>query len=219
MPLLLGIWMLGVWAALAWAAAIDFPPTRLTIYNYAGTQLIGHSVYRLKTVAGKKIVFGENRYLDGQYDIEHDEIVPGVRGGAPRLLTFEHDYFAADGSRQITDKADFQTGAGSCTQYHDGIASVHEKHFSFPSDTYAGAAVMIPLQDDLRRGVKGPIEFHDFNCVPGPSVFTVRAFVQPAGPWRFHPGQLARVVIKPYFGWWNFAVEMFLPQFDVWFNP
>jgi hypothetical protein len=197
---------------------IDFPPTQLTIYNKSGTEMIGHSIYRLDTADGHKVVFGENRYLDGQYDIERDEIETS-QDGRPRLLTFEHTFFAADGSRKEADSANFRAGWGQCVSYKNGTPSVTRKHFDFPPDTYAGAAVMIPLQGDLRRGVTSHIEFHDFNCAPGPGIFKVRALVQPPHTWRFYPGKLVSVRIKPEFGWWDFAISMFVPEVDLWFDP
>ncbi|MGH7932938.1 MAG: hypothetical protein ACREQN_07180, partial [Candidatus Binataceae bacterium] len=181
-------------------ASLDFPPTKLTIYNSEGTETIGHALYSLETVGGKAFVHGENRYLDGEYDIENDEIDVKPSGGLQRLLTFRHEYFAPNGSLQIVDVADFRAKTGSCTVFEGNVPVVNKKTFDFPRDTYAGAAVLIPLQYFLRRGVTEGISFHDFNCVPEPKVFKVRAKAAPLAAWDPYPGRVVKVRVKPDFG-------------------
>lgn len=207
---------------LCWSASapLDFPPTKLTIYDSDGTEKIGHALYQLETVGGKQFVRGENRYLNGEYDIERDEIeVRPSSGGLQRLLTFRHEFFDADGTPQILDVADFRAGTGECTIFEGKIPVVNKKTFEYPRDTYAGAAVLIPLQNALRRGVTKEISFHDFNCVPGPEVFKVRAVPALPQSWDYYPGRTVKVRVTPNFGWITFMLLPFVPDIDAWFDP
>lgn len=207
-------------AALADAAAFDFPPSDFKILNAAGTQVIGHGHYEIvPTNAGHATALGENRFNDGEYDIERDDLE--LRGGnqIPRMLTFEHTFFNADGTLQRVNKANFQTGLASCTEYENGHPRAQSAHLQFPADTFAGAAIVLPLQDKLRQGASTEIVLHDFNCIPEPEILKVAAYAQAPSKWVHFPGEIVQVDVKPDFGWLNPILSIFLPEIRAWFSP
>jgi hypothetical protein len=88
-----------------------------------------------------------------------------------------------------------------------------------PSDVYAGAAMMLPLQKSLRDGDLSSIVMHDFACMPGPRVIKVEAYAQPPTSWDLYPGKLVRTTIRPDFGWLDYLIAPFVPEMHAWFNP
>jgi hypothetical protein len=211
-----------VWlgAAMADAGPFDLPPSDFDIIDAAGTQVIGHGHYEV-TPDGPShaIALGEDRFNDGEYDIERDKLE--MRGDVqlPRMVTFEHTYFSAKGTLQRVNKADFRTGLASCIQYKNGQPAVLSTVLQFPPDTFAGAAIILPLKGYLLRGRKDGIILYDFNCVPGPKIFKVEARTQPPSTWVHFPGELVQVDIKPDFGWLNLVIAPFVPEIRVWFSP
>ena len=207
-------------AGLAHAGAFDFPPSDFKILNAASTQLIGHGHYEIVPAnAGHATAIGEHRFNDGEYDIERDDLELRGDDQIPRMVTFEHTFFNANGALQRVNKANFQTGLASCTRYDDGRPRVQSAHLQFPPDTFAGAAIVLPLQDELRQGASTEIVLHDFNCIPGPKILKVKAYAQPASKWAHFPGEVVRVDVKPDFGWLNLILSMFVPEIRAWFSP
>jgi len=142
--------------------------------NGDGSKLVGYSHYSLKPNGGNSyLLYEEDHFLDGRHDIEHDQIEALGPGRPATVITYEHDYFDADGSPERVAKANFRTGEASCTAYENGRPRVSSSRLDFPFDTYAGSTVLIPLDYSLRRGSKGPISMHNFNCVPGPEILSI----------------------------------------------
>jgi len=207
-------------AAIADAGPFDFPPSDFNIMDADGTQVIGHGHYEV-TPDGNEYatVFGEDRFNDGEYDVERDKLELRGDDQVPRMVTFEHTFFNANGTLQRANKANFQTGRASCIQYENGQPVVHSTVLQFPPDTFAGAAIVIPLKGDLLRGKNNGIVLHDFNCMPGPKILKVKADPQPPSEWAHFPGEVVRVDIKPDFGWLNFVAALFVPEIHAWFSP
>jgi hypothetical protein len=202
------------------AAGFDFPPADFNILSANGSRVIGHGHYEVTTDGvGFAIAYGEDRYVDGEYDVERDRLQIGRGNQVPRMVTFEHTFFRADGSIQRLGKADFHTGHASCVQYDNGKATVKSATLSFPPDTYSGAVIAIPLQHYLAAAARGPITLHAFNCIPGPAIVEVQAYAEPPSTWSHYPGRVVDVDIKPNFGWINGLVSRFVPDIHVWFKP
>jgi hypothetical protein len=207
-------------ATMAYASPFDFPPADFNIMDADGTQVIGHGHYEVTPDGnGYETAFGEDRFNDGEYDIERDKLELHGDHQVPRMITFEHTFFNANGTLQRVNRADFQTGPSSCIQYENGQAVVHSTVLQFPPDTFAGAAIVILLKGYLLQGKKNGIVLHDFNCIPGPEILKVKANPQPPSQWTHFPGEVVRVDIKPDFGWLNFVAALFLPEIHAWFSP
>lgn len=215
-------WVFGLWlsAAIAYASTVEFPPSDFKIMDADGTQVIGHGHYEVSRGSnGYATAFGEDHFNNGEYDIERDKLELRSDDQVPRMVTFEHTFFKADGTLQRVNKADFQTGPASCTQYENGQPVVHSTVLQFPPDTFAGSAIVIPLKVDLLRGGRNEIVLHDFNCIPEPEILKVKANPQAPSGWAYFPGEVVRVDIKPDFGWLNFVAALFVPEIHAWFSP
>jgi len=166
--------------------------------------VIGHAHYEV-TPDGNDYAtaFGEDRFHDGEYDVERDKLEMR-HDQIPRMVTFEHTFFNANGTLQRVSKADLETGVAACIQYENGQPVVRRTVLQFPPDTFAGAAIVIPLKGYLSPGHKDAIVLHDFNCIPGPEILKVKAYPQPPSEWSQFRGEVVRVDIKPDFGWLNF---------------
>jgi len=71
-----------VWPRLPLAAdLLDFPASsRFDIFDGDGAKVVGYASYDFRPVGpGSYVLHGENRFFDGQYDVEEDE----VRRGGP----------------------------------------------------------------------------------------------------------------------------------------
>jgi hypothetical protein len=214
--LLIGL-LLGV--TLAYAGPFDFPPSDFNILDADGTQVIGHAHYEV-TPDGNDYAtaFGEDRFNNGEYDVERDKLEMR-HDQIPRMVTFEHTFFNANGTLQRVSKADLETGVAACIQYENGQPVVRRTVLQFPPDTFAGAAIVIPLKGYLSPGHKDAVVLHDFNCIPGPEILKVKAYPQPPSEWSQFRGEVVRVDIKPDFGWLNFIAAPFVPEIRAWFSP
>jgi hypothetical protein len=201
--------------------SLHFPASsRFDIFDGDGSKLVGHARYDFRAVGpGSYVLYGENRFLDGQYDIEEDEVTQGRPDELAVPVMYRHDYFGADGSLQRVAQADFTTGNASCVVDADGHPQVNGARLEFPPDTYAGSTVLIPLTRGLREGFDRPIRFHDFNCAPGPRIVSIEAYPPSVTRWSQYPGDLIQVRLKPDFGWLGILIGPFVPKMDAWFEP
>jgi hypothetical protein len=202
------------------AGDLDFPPTDYTVRSVDGVHVIGHAHFAVTTSAdGLTTVRGEYRFLDGEYDNDEATVRASGDGSLPRLVHSHHTFFHADGSLDRESQTDVAAGIGRCTIYENGKPQVSTVQLDFPPDSFAGDAVMLPLQRFLRTGGKGKISFHAFNCIPGPKLLKVTGSASPPAPWNYYPGNLTQVDVEPDFGWINVVIEPFLPRFQAWFDP
>lgn len=200
-------------------SAVDSQPQSFKILSADGQQVLGHANYQLQARPDGLVLIGENDYLDGEHDVERDVIKTGVSDDAPRLVSFEHSFFNADGSRKLASSADISTGTAACTTYKDGQARTLRQRLAFAPDTYAGAAAVVVLEHALSRGMSAT-GFHFFDCAPGPTVVAVSADPPAQGrTWRFYPSaRLAQVDVTAQLGWLGSMVEGLIPHRHVWFN-
>ena len=206
------------------AATVPPPPSTsaesmdFLIYNPSGTALLGRAHYVIKQDIRSVTIDGRNSYLDGEYDVEHD-FLKAADGGIPRLITYEHSFFDAQGKPQIVSRADVPAGKASCATYHDGKGKVETAELDFPPETYAGSAVLVPIAEQMRRAATD-LDISVFDCAAGPRLLTLHADLT-RSPWPLlpHHGQLAKADARPVFGWFNVFLKPFVPQIRLWFDP
>jgi len=199
--------------------AFDFPAADLTIFSADGKQVIGHGRYTISRTDDTELLRGENNYLDGDHDVELESLKLGAGAQAPTLLSYEHSFFGPDQTRQRVASLDARNGSASCKVYVSGRLEDRRAILDVPADTYAGATQMMFVVIRLRQGTD-MIEFHSFNCAPGPRILAVQALVQASRvKWAMHSGQLAQLEIRPNFGWFNFLLAPFTQEIRAWVDP
>jgi hypothetical protein len=208
------------WVRAAVAATLNFPPSDFDILDADGGQLIGHGHYAIAEAGHDLTLRGENRYVTGQYDVEEDKLTSTSDDSVPKLRSFRHDFFNADGSPSIAARLDTETGLGVCGKTEAGELALKSAQFKFPDDTYAGASVLIPVQHMVTHDDGEVLKLHVFNCAPTPKLIAVdlKRSSHPQ-PWAPYPGALERVDVKANFGFWTVIVQPFIPKLAAWFDP
>jgi hypothetical protein len=202
------------------AASLDFPPTDFKLLSADGSIVIGRAHFKIAArSSGRALVQGEYQYTAGEYDIDEDWLEMPRAADLPRLLSYRHAFFHANGSLDRVNEADLKSGQASCTIYVNGEAETQKAQLTFPADTYAGPAVALPIRNFIRRGSTESAEFHDFSCAPGPKIYLVKASIERPAQWTLYPGKLVQVDIKPEFGLLDILVAPFLPKIRLWFDP
>jgi len=203
------------------ADALSFPPTSFTILNPDTGIAIGRSRYRVENAGEGATLHGENSYYDDQSDVETAQLRLGAGGELPRLVEFDHTFFNSDGSIQRRAHLDLKSGAATCIDNSGAQKSEQSELLSVPDNTWAGASIVIPIQDLLRardKGLARPI--HAFNCAPGPKIFAISVKIDPANAvWAAYGAEAIRVEVRPDFGWLNVIVAALVPKLHAWFDP
>jgi hypothetical protein len=228
LPLALALGTLAtVPAALSRARAgepLAFEPANFEILSTKTGKLIGHARYTVEQVLGKTFIRGVSRYLDGEHDVEKDQIAVVKDRPVPVLVECRHSFFYADGRLKLESHADIRNGFASCIERSgNGKEWVKSDELEFPADTYAGASLLDRIQGFLRRNGHGRavLRLHDFDCLPSPRVIAVEVQVEPSAKrWARYPAvPLVAVKLQPYFGFFTFLIEPFVPQVTAWFDP
>jgi hypothetical protein len=203
------------------ADPLSFPPTNFTILNPDTGIAIGRGRYRVESTGESATLHGESTYYDDQSDVETAELQLGAGGDPPRLVEFDHTFFNADGSIQRRAHLDLKSGAATCIDNSGARESEQAALLSIPADTWAGASVVIPIQDFLRARDKGLARaIHVFNCAPGPKIFAVSVKIDAANAvWAAYGAEAIRVEVRPDFGWLNVIVAALAPKLHAWFDP
>ncbi|HEY2524958.1 MAG TPA: hypothetical protein VGI29_07860 [Candidatus Binataceae bacterium] len=190
----------------------------LVIYDPSGTTQLGRAHYVVTQRGDMVTIEGRNDFNDGERDVEHDTL-RSEGGDFPRMLTYEHDYFDARGAPQLTASADMVAGKSSCAKYENGKGTIETAVLEYPRDSYAGAGVLVPIANQLRRGATD-LDIHVFDCAAGPRILTLHADLA-REQWRFlpHEGELAKAEAHPVFGWFNVFLKPFVPKIRMWFDP
>jgi hypothetical protein len=194
-------------------------PVDLTLYSPDRKLIIGHARYAIKE-SGKRVeILGETHYQAGERDWERIMLEYQAGNPLPTVTSFQANYFAANGSPQLQEKADFKSGGASCRWSNEIDDSAYEDNLEFEPDTYAGASSIVPLEYALKKG-ESSTRFHVFDCAPKPSIFTVDAkLANGVARWSFYPGDLAQMGLTPDLGWLNIVARPFIPNITVWFDP
>ena len=202
-------------------AVLNFPPSDFEIVSSESGQLVGHGHYAIDQMATSLVLRGENRYLDGEYDTEEEKLTIAAAGERPQLSSFRHDFFNADGSPSVEARLDMRTGLGVCGKAQEGKLEFARKRFEIPADTYAGASVLLPIQELAAEGDRTrTIKLHVFNCAPAPKLIAVDVKLESGQrPWVEYPGELEKIDIKANFGFWTLVVQPFIPKLAAWFDP
>lgn len=200
-------------------AAFDFRALQLKILSPDTRQTIGSTRFMVSNEGSAEVVTGESTYLDGERDSESERLSVASPGSAPKLETYDHSFFNADGTLHMVDTLDTKSGLASCTRYTDGGKKVRKSQLDVPADSFAGASELMIVVANLRHGVH-EITFHAFACVPWPELFTVEASLPNRSEhWPLYPGSLIRLDMRPDLGALNFILAPFMPAMDAWFDP
>jgi hypothetical protein len=203
------------------AGALNFPPSDFDILSAESGELIGHGHYIVDQSATSVMLHGESRYLNGEYDTEEDKLTSAANSRMPRLASFRHDFFNSDGSLLVNARLDLRTGQGVCGKVVAGKIELIEEQLKIPDDTYAGASVLLPIQELVARGDRGrTMKLHVFNCAPAPRLIAIDVKLKPhTETWVEYPGELEQIDIKPNFGFWTLVIQPFIPKLAAWFDP
>jgi hypothetical protein len=202
------------------AEVLNFPPSDFDILSVETGLLIGHAHYSVAQTPGALILNGESRYLTGEYDTEVDHLTV-LDGTIPKLISFRHDFFNADGSPAVRSSLDVATGTAVCGKDLEGNLDLAEEKLKLPDDTYAGASVLLPIQELVARVDRSRIiQLHVFNCAPTPRLIAVDVKLEAgAHAWPEYPGALEKIDIKANFGFWTVVIQPFIPKLAAWFDP
>jgi hypothetical protein len=218
-----------VWIAIAGARApvsiagpdgpFDFTGSQLKILSSDGRQTIGFTRFTVLRNGTTEEIRGETKYLDGERDSEDEQLRIGTTGSAPRLDSYRHDFYNADGTLQMADALDTRSGAASCARNAAGEMKLRKSQLEVPADSFAGASELMMVIGSLRQG-RREVGFHAFACVPGPEIFSVAASLAGGSEhWPLYPGELMRLDLRPDLGALNILIAPFMPKMDAWFNP
>jgi hypothetical protein len=201
--------------------ALSFPPTSFAILNPTTGVAMGRARYRVETTPDGGILRGDNGYFDGQTDVETAHIEVATSDGQPKLTEFDHTFYNPDKSILKRAHVDVKSGAATCVDNSAGQKSEQSEVLTIPDDTWAGASIVIPIQNFLRAGDKGISRpLHAFSCAPTPKIFSISVDIDP-GPavWTTYGAEAIRVQVKPDLGLLNFLVAAFVPKLHAWFDP
>jgi hypothetical protein len=200
------------------ASLLDAGSIEYTIMSRDGRSALGHGRYTIDREKDAIALRGESHYTSGEYDIETELLSPGFPGALPTLEKFDHTFYSAAGTVTRTAHADLTTAYASCT---DASANLEPAQtLDFPSDTWAGASVLIPIQHFLQNGGQGDLQMNVFSCTAKPGIYAVIVSVaSQASGWPWSPSDAVQVDVKPHFGWFDVFIAPWVPKLNAWFDP
>lgn len=197
----------------------DFGGLQFKILSSDGRQTIGYTRFTVLKNNSIEEIKGETRYLDGERDSEDEFLYLAPPTYIPRLDSYEHSFFNADGTLKMVDTLSVKSGVASCMSHMSGRVNVRKSLLDVPADSFAGASGLMMIVGSLRHGNR-EISFHAFACAPGPELFAVEASLpERSERWPLYPGDLFRLDMRPDLGALNLLIAPFLPTMDAWFNP
>ncbi len=201
------------------ADPFELATTNVTILNPDNREVIGHGRYTVTHAKDALLLEGENRYFDGEYDREVQRVEHGADGAPPILISYEHSFFAADGSPQSLDTLDARTGIVACTHYGAGAPDLQQSKVEVPPDTYAGSSQLMLLIGRLRERAQD-LSMHSFICFPGPRIVAIKVTAPSSrAKWPMYPGDLVKLELAPDLGWLGALAAPFIPKAYGWFDP
>lgn len=199
--------------------AFDSGAFELKVLSPDGKDTIGSTRFMVLRDHSTEEIRGETRYLNGEHDNENERLYVGNPGSTPRLDTYQHSFFNADGTLQMVDTLNAKSGLASCASYAAGDIKVRKAKLEVPADSFAGASELMTVVASLRNGIR-EVKFHAFACVPGPKIFSVETSLPDRSEhWSLYPGDLVRLDMRPDLGVLNLLLAPFMPAMDAWFNP
>lgn len=194
-------------------------PVDLTIYSSDGKLVIGHAHFTIKEAAKTVEIVGDTHYQVGERDWERIMLEYQPGNPLPVVTAYQSHFLSANGSPQLSEKADFKSGEASCRWGNEFADSSYDDTLEIQPDTYAGAASIVPLEYALKKG-ESSAHFHVFDCTPKPTIFNVDAKLENGEVrWSYYPGELAKMGLTPDLGWLNLVARPFIPDISVWFDP
>ncbi len=103
-----------------------------------GKATIGYTRFTVLLKDSTEEVKGETRYVDGERDSEDELLDVAAPAYAPRLDTYKHSFFNADGTLSMVDTLDAKSGVASCASYTSGKMKLRKSQFEVPADSYRG---------------------------------------------------------------------------------
>jgi hypothetical protein len=201
------------------ASSFDKGGLQFKILSSDGKTTIGYTRFTVLLKDSTEEVMGETRYVDGERDSEDELLDVAAPAYAPRLETYKHSFFNADGTLSMVDTLDAKSGVASCASYASGKMKLRKSQLEVPADSFAGASGLMIMVERLRHGNR-EIRFHAFACTPGPEIFSVAASLPVrAERWPFYSGDLFRIDMRPDLGALNLLIAPFLPTMNAWFSP
>jgi hypothetical protein len=196
-----------------------FGGLQFKILSSDGNRTLGSTRFTVLRNNSTEEIKGETRYIDGERDTENELLYLGDGRLTPRLDSYRHSFFNADGTPYMLDTLDRKSGIASCTSYAAGKSKVRKSQLDIPANSFAGASGLLMVVESLRQGLR-EISFHAFACVPGPEIFSVKASLPDRSQrWPLYPGDLVRLDMRPDLGPLTFLLAPFMPTMDAWFNP
>lgn len=199
--------------------AFDSGALEFKVLSPDGKQTIGSTRFMVVVGGSTEEVMGKTTYLDGEHDDEDEHLRLTEPDSIPRLDTYQHFFFNADGTLKMIDTLNAKSGLASCATYAGGRRKVRSAQLQVPADSFAGASGLLTVIARLRQG-KREIKFHAFACGPGPRIFSVAASVPDRSEhWPLYPGDLVRLDMRPDLGALNLLLAPLMPTMDAWFDP
>lgn len=199
------------------ASAARMAPVELTVYNAAGTHVIGHGHYSFIKQGAIITLSGEVQYLNGGRDVEVSKIAEEPNR-PPRLKSFRQSYFGANGAAELVESLDLVTGHAQCDWSERLSPRDYTALLNVPADTYAGAIAALPLEEAFSHG-EHQTQINMFECIPDPRIIAIDAKLESDTRWPFHSGLVAQVKLVPDLGWLTVLASPFLPSASVWLDP
>jgi hypothetical protein len=85
--------------------ALDFGGVQFKVLSPDGKQMIGSTRFTVVRNNSTEEIKGETSYLDGEHDNEDEQLFLGDAHSAPRLDTYRHSFFNADGTLHMERRA------------------------------------------------------------------------------------------------------------------
>ena len=99
-------------SSLSSAGGFDTGNLQFKILSSDGKETIGYTRFTVLQKDSIEEVMGETRYVDGESDSEAEVLAVTAQTYTPRLETYRHSFFKADGTLSMVDTLDARSGVG-----------------------------------------------------------------------------------------------------------
>ena len=107
-------------SSLTSAGGFDTGGLQFKILSSDGKATIGYTRFTVLQKDSTEEVKGETSYVDGERDTEDELLDVAAPTYTPRLETYKHSFFNADGTLSMVDTLDAKSGVASCASYTSG---------------------------------------------------------------------------------------------------
>jgi hypothetical protein len=120
-------------SSLSSAAGFDTGSLQFKILSYDRKATIGHTRFTVLLKDSIEEVKGETSYVDGERDAEDELLDVAAPAYTPRLETYKHSFFNADGTLSMVDTLDAKSGVASCASYTSGKMKLRKSQLEVPA--------------------------------------------------------------------------------------